>query len=389
MPESIQQKLSILEKRVGPNSRSPLFAQLASYYLLAGRAHDALRVCDEGIANFPFYTTGHLIKAKVLIALNMNAEARRELEIVREFLPTNATIRKFLADIPAAASDITPVEGRTVKPKAKAVEAPPASVEPPVVETAPASETAAQEPAPETPPSSSAEIFGLTPTEPAVSTELETPPAAEPTGAFEAAGQAPAEPLGMETAAPSTEAVAESMPASVEPASPFTGFEATPPAEAPPAEQVFPSAVPPIEEETFEQYAARKRGELAGLENTMTLEEYLGGSSPTLSQAIEPEPPKPAEAPNEIEELAQKLQGAKKITPVINLSDKSPVTASEADTPASTGFVTPTLAEIYAKQGWYDDAIKAYRTLAVNKPAEREKFEKRIAELEELKKQKG
>jgi len=87
--------------------------------------------------------------------------------------------------------------------------------------------------------------------------------------------------------------------------------------------------------------------------------------------------------------LAQKLQGAKKITPVINLSDKSPVTASEADTPASTGFVTPTLAEIYAKQGWYDDAIKAYRTLAVNKPAEREKFEKRIAELEELKKQKG
>jgi len=49
--------------------------------------------------------------------------------------------------------------------------------------------------------------------------------------------------------------------------------------------------------------------------------------------------------------------------------------------------VTPTLAEIYAKQGWYDDAIKAYRALAVSKPAEKEKFESRIKELEELKKQ--
>jgi cytochrome c-type biogenesis protein CcmH/NrfG len=53
------------------------------------------------------------------------------------------------------------------------------------------------------------------------------------------------------------------------------------------------------------------------------------------------------------------------------------------------GFVTPTLAEIYAKQGWFDDAIKAYRTLARSKPAEKERYEKRIAELEELKKKSG
>jgi cytochrome c-type biogenesis protein CcmH/NrfG len=51
--------------------------------------------------------------------------------------------------------------------------------------------------------------------------------------------------------------------------------------------------------------------------------------------------------------------------------------------------VTPTLAEIYVKQGWYDDAIKAYRTLAANKPGEREKFDRRIAEIEEMKKQQG
>ena len=80
------------------------------------------------------------------------------------------------------------------------------------------------------------------------------------------------------------------------------------------------------------------------------------------------------------------MQNAGKITPVINFAQKETPAASEQDTPAGMGFVTPTLAEIYAKQGWFDDAIKAYKTLARNKPAEKEKYEKRIAELEELKK---
>ena len=48
----------MLEKRVGTDAKSPLFAQLAHYYLEASRAQDALRVCDAGLANFPFYTTG-------------------------------------------------------------------------------------------------------------------------------------------------------------------------------------------------------------------------------------------------------------------------------------------------------------------------------------------
>ena len=92
---------------------------------------------------------------------------------------------------------------------------------------------------------------------------------------------------------------------------------------------------------------------------------------------------------NKIEELTNKLQSAGKITPVINFAQKETPAASEQDTPAGMGFVTPTLAEIYAKQGWFDDAIKAYRTLARNKPAEKERYEKRIAELEELKKKSG
>ena len=144
---------------------------------------------------------------------------------------------------------------------------------------------------------------------------------------------------------------------------------------------------PPVAqgEESFEAFAVRMRGELAG-ENTMTLESYLAAAA-TDQVPIQQDPVH--KSSETIENLAEKLQSARKITPVINLSTKATIPASETDTPASTGFVTPTLAEIYAKQGWYDDAIKAYRTLCINKPAEKDRFEKRIAELEELKKQQG
>lgn len=44
-------------------------------------------------------------------------------------------------------------------------------------------------------------------------------------------------------------------------------------------------------------------------------------------------------------------------------------------------LVSATLAEIYAKQGAYAEAITSYRILSKRKPAEREAFERRIAEL--------
>jgi hypothetical protein len=364
MPETTQQKVDQLEKRVGPNSKSPLFAQLASFYLLVGRGMDALRVCDEGIANYPFYTTGHLVKAKVLLTLNMRSEARRELEIVREFLPTNTTINRFLAEITVAPAEIP--GAKTIKPTAKAVEAAP-EIQPPILESP--SPVNAEAP-PVSVPQSTAEFFGVTPS------EIMTPEAI-PAGSPESTEGVSADPFGF-GATPAEAPQAESAPPA-DAASPFGGLEA--PTAEPPASEGLPN-----EEESFEQYAARKRIELAGTENTMSLEDYVADSSPASETPGDPAPSSP---PNEIEEFAQKLQGVKKITPVINLADRSTVTASESDTPAGSGFVTPTLAEIYAKQGWFDDAIKAYKTLAVNKPAEKEKFEKRILELEEQKRQKG
>lgn len=376
MAEVQQQKIKALEKKVGTGGKSPLFAQLASFYIQQGKATEALHLCDEGLATFPHYTTGHLIKGKALLALKMSAEARREFEIVADFLPANETVAFVL-------SNIQPGEGETlISPSSE-----PAAFESPNPEKAPL------------------EMFAETapPAEPEpVATMQGTSETTQPSNLFEAVGQAPQDVddpfgfgggIGTEVASPTEDTTAESTPSS------FDGFpiqqepEGSSTATEPSSASIFDFPFqtqegPTIEpgEETFEAYAARIRGELGGGENTTTLEEYLNAAP--IDQASTQEAPRTSSSET-IENLAEKLQSAKKITPVINLSTKVTIPASESDTPASTGFVTPTLAEIYAKQGWYDDAIKAYRTLCINKPAEKDRFEKRIAELEELKKQQG
>jgi len=378
-------------------------------------------MCDNGLAHYPFYTTGHLIKGKTLLALNMRSEARREFEFVQQMLPLNEAVGQLVAQIPPS-----PEESLTE------------SVSDTLIADAPAIATeAVQESASADPAITEAdqilsqfteETAQQTTEEPAVRSE--TPPQEE-TVTFEAlfpespASTETADPFGL--SAPPSESTSEETFAAPEPA----------PQDSDSAAQIA---------EAFASYAGQKRGELYGLENSMSLEEYLGGevqstadpmpfSEETTPLASPEEPPaqdafpddpfaaltdyadstEPAtpiepsststeshedpfaqlsqnnaaqeEAKDQIEEIAEKLKEAKKITPVINLSDRSSATPSEADTPSETGFVTPTLAEIYAKQGWYDDAIKAYKMLSISKPVEREKYEARIQELEELKKQ--
>ncbi len=388
MAEIPKQKIAALEKKVGTGAKSPLFAQLAAYYVQAGKAQEALQMCDAGLAVFPHYTTGHLIKGKALLALKMNAEARREFELVHDFLPANEAVSFIL-------SNIQPGEDESLEtPPSQPVgfEVPSAPADEPAPETQVAVEEAQTqaEVAPET-------VASVTTEEPSTfAPPAESAPKESSDFGFgtasETATAAPAE-MGTESAPAgesddpfglvsgtggSTETPAA--PAAEEAVNPFEGFPGQPEATA-----------TGTGEESFESYAARMRGELGG-ENTMTLDEFLNapqGGQPSESQEAPPaEPAEPPQAPeNTIENLTEKLQTAKKITPVIDFSTKTTIPASEEDTPQSTGFVTPTLAEIYAKQGWFDDAIKAYHTLIITKPAEKERFEKRIAELEELKKQ--
>lgn len=485
MADLLQERISTLEQRLAAQPNSPAFAWLAGYYLQTGKAEQALRVCDEGLAYHPYYSTAHLIKGKALFALHMLAEAKHEFQVVQEFLPANEAVARLLAsinlgpsaDLSAAPAVEAPSEAvateEVISQEEVAIEEPrPMQMEEPVLEE-PVQTFEAEEPSPEPVSESAIEPISEEPvqteelTQPeqsdfAVTPEVEATPEAEsPFGApasetmdfgatvssepaaevepaqsaFEAEQPLPDTSSGFgdtgfgEPAVETPQVTEEADPLAAlqtetqeEPAADPFGFGATtetPTAEPSTAEteqgssllDMFGQTEEPapqpsepavaddgmsglealtamsMQSETspapavdtgYDQFATTMRNELAGTENTMTLEEYLAGNA---DQA-------PA-ASNQIEELAEKLKTPKKITPVINFSQKETRAASEADTAAGSGFVTPTLAEIYVKQGWFDDAIKAYRTLAVTKPAEREKFEARIAELEELKKQQG
>ena len=492
MIDTVQQHIVSLEKRVGHDAKSPLFAQLAEYYLEASRAEEALRICDAGLAHFPFYTTGHLMKGKALAALNMKAEARREFEFVLDFLPQNKTIIQLLAETPLSPEETlaapSPASARKILAPEPVYKEPAAESPPPsgvdvtfpttsAPEVAPSPEptfgfggfesTAPGQP-PELPPTTapSQNFFEAltqapppTPTEGTFNFGMNAPPVEEQdtfnTSPFSEFNFPQPEPLiNANAQTPSTDL--------------FGGFEFTPPT----ADITLPFTSAPKQEEPFEQYASRRVKELTG-RDTVSIEEYLtsnpsagtqeltlpgigapsadaqgftmpgtgfpsagtqefalpgtglpsvgppeftlpdtGFSPPGSQEFTLPDTGLPSPGPqefslpgsfsqttgsqdsqppiidlpftgeqNKIEELTNKLQNAGKITPVINFAQKETPTASEQDTPAGMGFVTPTLAEIYAKQGWFDDAIKAYKTLARNKPADKERYEKRISEL--------
>ena len=314
IPHWLDETIKPLEKRLSKHPRSPLFAQLAGFYLEAGKPQDALRVCDEGLAHHPMYTTGHLMKGKALVELKMAAEARREFEIVHGMLPGVESVARLFAET-GSDDALTATAEAPSSARELVVTAPSSVEEPPVVEPSPEFQPVAE-----------------------VSSAVE-PTVAEPVSAS----------FGGETATEEPPIAAAMASAPEQPTAP-----------------TVPS------EETLEGFSARMRQELAGSEDTLTLDDYLSGNVGT--------PPPPAG--NQIEDLAQKLQGAK-ITPVITLASKPPEGGGGA------GFVTPTLAEIYVKQGWFDDAIRAYQSLASTKPEEKEKFEQRIVEIEEMKKTQG
>jgi hypothetical protein len=435
MIEIAQEQITALEKKVGPDAKSPFFAQLANFYLELDRAKDALHMCDAGLAHFPFYTTGHLVKGKALVALRMRAEARREFEFVLGLLPRNEMITTLLEQIPPSEDEILTAPLQELQPEV---------VEPEYIPPSQDEQTIPSEVQPYQEPGYSFGGFDQSVQE--QQPELSPAPTSlSGPSFFDAITQTPVETttedfLGV--AAPSVEA--PEMPESPS----FSGFNVpTPEVPSFPETQEtafadIPRSVPepsreidftlPVpeqasltpassEEESFAVYASQRREELAG-ENTFSLEDYLSNISValpgeisielpssvevqniiddigtkgnytedttiTLPQISPPELPMSDSIQNQIEEIANRLKSAGKITPVIDMAQKETSPASEQDLPVSMGFVTPTLAEIYAKQGWFDDAIKAYRALARTKPGEKDRFEKRIEELEKLKSQ--
>jgi len=123
--------------------------------------------------------------------------------------------------------------------------------------------------------------------------------------------------------------------------------------ETPPVESAELSSV----DEYIQQHSAN-----AGTEKLVSLDEYL-------DQAAEP---------TGLDSLATQLENAGRIVP----QEPEPTLSPEESAPLDSIVITPTLAEIYASQGEYGAAIQAYEILIYSKPNERERFEKRISELQ-------
>ena len=117
------------------------------------------------------------------------------------------------------------------------------------------------------------------------------------------------------------------------------------------------------EKEAFKAFAEERARKLAERKDSLSVEEYLSEE--------------PTEKESTVEFLLKRLQVARRAAPG---SEQGPSAT------ATTTIVTPTLAEIYASQGEYEAAIDAYRKLAVQRPQEIERYEKRIAQLEQLRK---
>jgi hypothetical protein len=365
----------------------------------------------------------------------MRAEARREFEFVLEFLPRNEMVTALLEQIPPSEDKTLTATLQEVQPEVLEPKYTPPSLDEYRIPSSPelhpepgysfsGFDQPAQEPQPDLSPAptslSGPSFFdAITQAPPATTTDdllgfpapsIETPDLPEPSSISGFDVPMPESPSFSETQASAFADIPRSVP------EPSSGFEFT--LSAPDQETLTPA---PSEEESFALYASRRRTELTG-EDTVSLEDYLSNTTIVLPEGLSlelpmstdlqnktddtitqekyptdttiilpqippPELPMSASIQNQIEEIANKLQSAGKITPVIDLAQKETPPASEQDLPVSMGFVTPTLAEIYAKQGWFDDAIKAYKALARNKPGEKERFEKRIEELEKLKSQ--
>ena len=124
------------------------------------------------------------------------------------------------------------------------------------------------------------------------------------------------------------------------------------------------------EQEGFARFADAQRARLQKAKDKLTFDEFLGPG---------PEPPHE----KSVEQIIQQLEDApRRIPPPGPDTPEAPPVEENAE--PGGRFVTATLAEIYASQGAYDEAIEAYRKLALQRPGSAERYEKRQHELEDL-----
>ncbi len=122
------------------------------------------------------------------------------------------------------------------------------------------------------------------------------------------------------------------------------------------------------QQEEYKKFSAEQQQKLGAEKDTVSAQEFFAKG--------------PASEESAIEFLAKRLQDVKRIQPKVTTSSDGVAPPIKDD--RSVKFVTATMAEIYATQGEYTEAISAYRELLRQHPEEHVKYEGRISEIGQL-----
>lgn len=138
-----------------------------------------------------------------------------------------------------------------------------------------------------------------------------------------------------------------------------------------PTAQALLKGVERREQEAFKAFAEERARKLKERKDSLTFEQFVSAHS--------------SEKESTVDFLLKQLQEVKKGAVSSQGGGETKSKEKVAETPGGPSkIVTATLAEIYANQGEYREAIDAYRKLLKERPVEAGRYEKRIAQLEEL-----
>ncbi|HUN66878.1 MAG TPA: hypothetical protein VMW43_12355 [Bacteroidota bacterium] len=320
--------VSDLEDHLGRNPRSTLFARLANEYIALARIDDAVALCMHGLSLYPRYGTAHLVLARCYAAESNFALALSSLEDARQcdtFLPAYEPLAREWnrsMSAPPAPADASSGEAEAGERTAVApaeTEEPEATTDNKAEETPADIEVREKSAVEEAPeaPAEKQEEIAAAETE-----ERATPADAEvpETTAIKTDAQS----ASPRETTPAVQAPLPSMPPVV--------FQPMPPALPPPG----PGQAPPPAQ-----------------------------PAPTVEGESSPPGTPPSSRPEDVISDEERAQ-----------IESHPYTEDDRNR-----IVSRTLAEIYANQEEFEEAIVTYALLIKQKPEFREQYEKRIEEL--------
>jgi tetratricopeptide (TPR) repeat protein len=394
-------RIDELRRRLDKEPGSRLFAQLAEELRKEGELSDAIRVARTGLLQHPAYTSAHMTLGRALLDTGDLAAARAQFEAVLRGAPDNILASRFLGETLEAIGDlgsallqyratlrlapgdrqieaqIRLLEERLGAPTLRrATPPPPSAPAPPRLPVPPVPTAIAEVPAP--PPArepSPVEPPPLPPTAP----PRETP---QPATAEPASAPPPAEPVPF---TPTTE-VSFDLEAPFETAAPARAPMPSPEPPPPPA----PRAAPPTEIPKAAEPVPAPPLPL-DLPLTPSTEASFDLETPFATAGAPPSSPEPSPGRRLTDHAAEARSASpSSVTPLpleslppagepVLTPEPEPTAAPPA--PAETpGLSSSTLAELYFKQGFTDQAVEVYRELLQREP-ENERVRARLAEI--------